>query len=435
MNKSSGAPHYRAFINQRSGPVKAASKQEKLENSMHLKWKNAFSRVSIAVFLAATSLYAIPRGPCDIPPPPVCCEEPKPGPFAFAYPFDMDLNCPRDFYINASFLAMQAKQDGMEFVIQDTNGAPNNGITNGKFEGFSDNHEDWKYNFGLRVGVGFYLNHDAWNLDFTWTWLNISDNQQANATTSGGFVIPLWLLGEDTDGNFIGQRSGAVWDASYNTFDARIGKPYYVSRYFIVNPHFGIRAAWIDQHFSVDYSGLVGPTPSGFPDNTVFAGKNRIVHHGDNDFWGIGTRAGVDTDWLFGKGFGLFGNIAASILYGKFDIEQHLTTPPTLQHPQNVGFDIEDDHYMNVPNFEMALGLGWGRYFNKMKYHVGVKAAYEFHVWFDQFNLRRFWGIGQFNTNPPGGPTTGQIGNYPNDVVSRGNLTLNGFSLKVQFDM
>src|ERR1700690_570923 len=87
----------------RSSPVKATSKQKKWRMSMHLKWNNAFNRVlasSVAALMATTSLHAIPRDPCEPPAPPVCCEEPKPGPFAFAYPFDMNLNCPKDFYVH-----------------------------------------------------------------------------------------------------------------------------------------------------------------------------------------------------------------------------------------------------------------------------------------------------------------------------------------------
>src|SRR5207244_1097366 len=99
---------------------------------------------------ASTSLYAIPRDPCEPPPPPVCCEEPKPGPFAFSYPFDMDLNCPKDFYVHVDGLFMQAKQDGMEFVIQDSSGPANaNGpITQGRVEGFSTKNDDYDYNPG-----------------------------------------------------------------------------------------------------------------------------------------------------------------------------------------------------------------------------------------------------------------------------------------------
>ncbi len=383
---------------------------------MHLNWNNSFGRVlasSVAVFMATASLYAIPRGPCDTPPPPVCCEEPKPGPFAFAYPFDMNLNCPRDFYFHVDGLAMQAKQDGMQWGITDTNGhgAP---ITNGEVEGFSNDHSDWDYNWGARVGAGFYLDHDAWNLDFNWTYLKLSDYKRLNVTTGGGTIIPLWGVGNDTPtAQLINPRTSAVWDGHYNTLDIRLGKPYHVSRYLVMNPHFGVRGAWIDQHYSCDYSGQASGQTT------------RWVHHSDNDFWGFGARAGFDSDWILGKGFCLFGNFATSLLYSKFDIDQHLTFPQ-----DNQGFDLDDDHYMNVPNMEIVLGLGWGKHFDKNKYHVGLRAAYEFHYWWNQLNIRKFYGAAGTN----GGMATGG-GAYPNDVVSRGDLSLSGFSLRLQFDM
>jgi len=166
---------------------------------------------------------------------------------------DMNLSCPRDFYVHIDGLAFQAKQDGMDFVIRDDNGLATSTIVNGKVAGFSDDHADWDYNFGARFGLGFYLNHDAWNIDFNWTWLNINDYKHVNSTTAGGVLIPMWLVGADTPTAEFGSRSSASWDASLNTLDARLAKPYHVSRYLILNPHFGIRAAWIDQHFSVDY--------------------------------------------------------------------------------------------------------------------------------------------------------------------------------------
>jgi hypothetical protein len=292
----------------------------------------------------------------------------------------------------------------MEFAIQDTNGA-GTPISNGKFEGFTSDHKDWKYDWGVRVGAGFYLDHDAWNIDLNWTYLKISNYRGANVTTGGGTLIPLWLLGEDGPASAFSNRTSAVWDGNYDTVDASLGKPYHVSRYLVLSPFFGLRGGWITQHFSVDYSGDL-------------SSSTRMVHHGKNDFWGIGARTGLNSDWILGKGFCLFGNFATSLLYGKFEIEQHLATPGT-----NIGFDIDTDHYMNVPNFEIALGFAWGKYFNKNKYHVRLKAAYEFHYWWNQLNLRRFWGTGTV------------AGMYPNDVVARGDFSLSGFSLSLGFDI
>ena len=376
--------------------------------SMHLKWNNEFSRVlasAVAVLVATSTLSAIPRDPCDPPAPPVCCEEPKPGPFAFAYPYDVDLNCPKDFYFSVSGLMMQAKQDGMEFAIEDGNAIGSPPLTTGTIHGFSSDNHDWDFNPGMRVAAGFYLDHDAWNLDFGWTWLNITDYKHGNATTGGGELIPLWGLGAGSTTAVLGPRSSAVWNVQYNTFDMRLAKPYYVSRYFICTPHFGLRGGWIDQHFSVDYQGNAGST-------------SRNIFHSDNDFWGIGARAGLDTDWMLGKGWSLFGNIAASMLSGKFDIDENYKIPGGGAVD---GYNLDHDFYQNVPNFEIALGVAWGKFFNKKRNYIGVEASYEFHEWWDQLNVRKFsGGSGEY---------------YTNDTVSRGNFTLNGFGLKVQLDM
>ncbi len=383
---------------------------------MHLKWSNSFGRVlasSVAVLLATTSLNAIPRDPCEPPPPPVCCEEPRPGPFAFSYPFDMDLNCPRDFYFHVDALAMQAKEDGLEFAIRDTTNpvGSTTPITGGTVAGFSGSNDDYDFNPGLRVGMGFYLDHDAWNLDFNWTWLNITNYKTANANTSLGVMVPLWTLGEGDATTIMGARTSAKWDVHYNTLDISLAKPHYVSRYLVMSPFFGARAGWIYQHFAVDYGGDA-TGPGGTP-------NTRSISHNDNDFWGIGARAGLNTDWILGKGWCLFGNVAASMLFGKFEIDQNYSHPLT-QGTSSAGYDIDNDFYQNVPNMEIVLGIGWGKYFNKKRNHVSLKAAYEFHEWWDQNNLRRF-----FSGSP----------HYTNDVVSRGNFTLNGFSFKVQFDI
>ena len=374
---------------------------------MHMNWNNPINKVlatSVAVILASTSLYAIPKGPCDTKPD-VCCEEPKPGPFAFAYPMDMNIACPRDFYVHVDGLAFQAKQDGMEFAIENGNGASTTGIANGQVLGFSSNHHDWSFNPGVRVGIGFYLEHDAWNVDFAWTWLNITNYKSISSTSGGTILMPQFLVANSSTSplNPSNHGLGASWKASYNTLDAKLAKPYFVSRYFVVSPHFGIRAGWIDQHMSVDYAG-------------AFNGVIRAIHHADNDMWCFGARTGFNTDWMLGKGWALFGNVSGSMLFSKFCIEQHLSYGGTTGD----GFDIDYDFYQNITNMEMALGIAWGKHFNKNKYHVGLKAAYEFCEWFDLNNIRKFFGGGTY---------------YPNDTVARGNFTLNGFSLSLALDM
>ncbi len=380
---------------------------------MQFQWKPSLSRAVAAVMFAVaatSSAYALPKGPCDKSPEP-CCDEPKAGPFAFNYPMDLGIACPRDFYVHVDGLAFQAKQDGMEFAIRDSSAGASASaaapLTNGEFIGFDSTHSDWDYNPGMRFGVGTYMNHDAWNVDFNWTWVNITNYKLANATSSGSGLIPLWMLGSGTTPTTSTISTGAVWKASYNVLDAQLGKPYNVSRYFVCAPHFGVRAAWIDQHFSVRYGSSVTQNST-----TV----TNPIHHGDNDFWGFGARAGFDTDWIIGKGWCLFANVSGSMIFGKFDVEQNLDPSSNATD----GMTASRQFYQNVPNMEMALGLGWNQSFDSNRYRVSMRAAYEFIEWFDQLNMRKFYS---------------GTAAYANDVVSRGNLTLNGFSLRLQLDI
>ena len=123
---------------------------------------------------------------------------------------------------------------------------------------------------------------------------------------------------------------------------------------------------------------------------------------------------GVNTDWLLGCGFKLYSNISSSVLAGWFDTtEQYSLT--------NERVKLSSEPQMVVPNMELALGVDWGTTLGNCGYYFDLRAGYEFQIWWNQWNARQFV-TGAFD------------GNY-NNVPVRGDLTLNGFTLKVQLDM
>ena len=329
------------------------------------------------------------------------------GPFGFSPPDTLNLACPnRNFYFHLDGLALQAKQDGMAFAVRNTHSITP--IVGGNVMGFSSDHGDWEFNPGIRAGIGYFLNHDHWNVNFDWTWINIT-NYKHPTVPQGSVLIPLWLTGASSGVGIDSLSLSAVWKSEYNVLDVHFAKPYSISRHFSLQPHLGIRTAWIDQHFSVRYNG-------------TFENVSPLIHHAQNNFWGIGTRVGMDTDWLIGKnGLFFFGNVSASILFGQFDIAQELNFKGAVD-----GFDFTQRSFQNIPNVELALGFGWETYLVKKQYHLSLRLAYEFQEWFDQLHLRRFWaGAGGVDGN----------GTFPNEAVTRNNLTLNGFSLRFQFDL
>lgn len=354
---------------------------------MSFKWEYAFGKVMlscITVFGLSTNLRA-------------GSEEKKPN-FAFAYPKDLNLTNPRDFYFYVEGLAFQGMESGLPFCIVDKASAAY--TLDGRIGNFSSDHSSWDYNFGTRVGWGLYLDHDAWNFDLSWLWVNVTNSQSFEAHS--GSTLPIWI--PDFGASLTTGSSGANWGCTVNVLDALLGKPYHISRKVIFNPHFGLRTAWIDQDYTANYGSSTPATKSKF--------------EADNDFFGIGAKVGVNTDWLLGRGFKLFANLSSSVLAGWFDTSQRFTIPSGNTSP-NV--HLKDDPQMVVPNLEIAAGFDWGTYLDNCNFYLDFRAGYEFQVWWDQWNMRQFiTGVSD--------------GNY-NSVAVPGNLMLNGFTFKIQLDM
>ena len=111
-----------------------------------MKKNNFLNKVlfSVAAMLFSTSAIAIPNDPCA--PKDACCDEPAPGPFAFAYPKDVGLSCPRDFYAHGEFLWMKPSEEGLEFAMdQDASSNYIFPLTNGKVHGFSTGSQEWDW--------------------------------------------------------------------------------------------------------------------------------------------------------------------------------------------------------------------------------------------------------------------------------------------------
>lgn len=360
------------------------------------------------VLLCMTSAFAMPKGPKKpYPEKKSKIEEIEPGPFAFSYPKDLNLASPNDFYFFGQFLLMQVKQDGMEYGVtqnnlpavagNDANVFP---LMGGEIQGHSTNSHHWRWNYGCRLGCGFYLNHDSWNVEAQWTYIRFKEDTGKNVRT--GELLSLWLppslLPESHTNLAVSER----WTGNLNTFDLSIGKPYHVSRYVVLHPFFGLRAAWIEQ----DMTSRNGGTYEFTVEDT------NLDMTAKNDFWAVGIRGGLNSEWKVGAGFSLFGNISTSLLFSHFDVDQ------SLSFHNETFVDLEHDFYTNTPNLELGVGLGWSTKFSKDKYRVSLKGLYEFHEWWYMNRMRRF-----FDDKSPSA-----------NADLKGDLMINGFSFAIQFD-
>ena len=353
------------------------------------------------------------------------CETIAPKTNSFAWSKDPNVICPDDFYLRGELLLFMAQEEGLDYALTNTENTPGNAngatfpLRGGTLHGFSTGSHDWRWNFGARVNMGLFLNHDAWNLDVTWTRLYIKEDDNASASNSAA-IVGLFLPASSPllGGN---QLASARWKTKFATVDFSFGKPHHISPQFILHPFAGFRGAWIDQDFVARYSGIFMRTPTGVVTSmgTKMTGKNNM--------WGMGLRAGLTSEWFIGAGFNFFGNIAGSLLYGKHDVSQEL---PLFVNDAGVQTDhsycIDQDFYDVMPNLELQFGLQWGKHLSDDSFRFSFRMAYEFHQWWHQNYFKRFMGDGTAIARNSFVATIKEN--------TRGDLTFNGLSFGVLLD-
>jgi len=349
-----------------------------------------------------TESFAIPIDPCNTKK--ICCEDISEDSFAFSYPKDVGLSCPRNFYLNADFLLMKPTEKGLEYAIEQNN----NDITafhtfplqEGFMHGFSSRSQEWDWRPGFRVGMGFYLKPDVWNIETSWTYLRIKADSAVDNSGTGTLLGLFFPVAAPTDLYFLNNAS-ARWSGDLNTFDIMFGKSYHISRFYVCNPMFGIRSAWIDQDYHVRY----------YINNIA---KDNVYLK--NDYWAVGLRGYYDANFLLGKGWHIFAKAAFALLFGKFDISQFSSVNVLFN---SLRYKLENSFYCMQPNAELQLGFCKSIYLNKDHCFFTLKLAYEFQHWWNQNQARKF-----FDRDP-----------VANDITSRGDLSFNGFVFSMRFEL
>ncbi|MES2121995.1 MAG: Lpg1974 family pore-forming outer membrane protein, partial [Chlamydiota bacterium] len=255
---------------------------------------------------------------------------------------------------------------------------------------------NFNWDFGFRLGAGYNFEHDEWDANLCFTWYQCAAHSHTKAR-SGGSIIPEYGILSD-----LGRKAKVEWNVGYYVLDAELGRHYFVSKFLSFRPFFGIETAWINQHMQFNEHILPGGPQS------------RQIVKNKNDFWGIGPRAGLTSNWHFCESLSLFGKVSGALLWGDFDIHEKEkakgTTPLKLSN-------IDGDFHCIVPNAQMILGIQYDVNFNDNCNHIGIMLGYEFQYWWKQNQI--------LNNRATSSPTFER---------ESGDLSLNGVTLDVRFD-
>ena len=185
-----------------------------------------------------------------------------------------------------------------------------------------------------------HLPHDGWDMNVNYTDFRPSASDDAKGS------IPLLLYHQQPVALPLVASANAHWDIDFQMLNVEIGRAYYIGKTLSLRPYIGLAGAWIDQHVEVHYSSAQIKTK--------------------NEFSGAGPRAGIGSNWFFGGGFSLFGNLSAALIAGHFDLEQKQI---------NQGFkpiDLESDLNLVNPATQMVLGIAWDKNFRCDRSHFGM---------------------------------------------------------------
>jgi hypothetical protein len=172
------------------------------------------------------------------------------------------------------------------------------------------------------------------------------------------------------------RKAFSSWKMLYNAIDLELGRAYFATRHLTFRPHWGVRGAWIHQKFN-----------SSFTQFLQVLGFAQQDFHGKNNWWGVGPRLGLQSDWLLGAGLRILGRAATALLYGKTSVRYLAEKEAVGSSNLIVAERFIDSFYALVPNLQLFMGLGWGQCFLRDKLYVAVDAGWEVNYWWNQFNL------------------------------------------------
>lgn len=247
---------------------------------------------------------------------------------------------------------------------------------------------DW--NSGLRLGLGYTLPHDQWDVSLVWTWYTGQANNSQTSSGESPTILPVFVH----PNVYNSQTISACLSGDSNLFlhlnvlDLGLGKQVKLSKSLSFKPHVGIRTAWLNQSYNINYTQLF--------DKTASIVLDEYSTNISNDFWGIGMLGGFGTQWDLKWGLSFFGDASLSLLYGFFDtsIAESFITPTGSG---NLVISDENNFRAGRAIADLQLGLRWTSPCIKDRCTIVIQGGWEQHLYFSQNQIMHFtdaqsWG-------------------------------------------
>ena len=311
--------------------------------------------------------------------------------------------CNGDWVITAAGLYWNAHMDGMEYAV-DTKVNNSNSFNRANLIDAEYKNPDFKWDFGFKFGIGYNTTCDGWDIGVVWTRYHGRASSHDEAEKDDNHtLLPLWSSfavnpGDEPvdlpDAPLFATDIETQWNLKLNLVDIELGREFWNSKRLTIRPHVGLRIVSIEQEFDIEHKGGSWTFEEVDYNTDLQQNGNSISQNNEvdleNDFKGVGIRAGLDTVWNFGCGWAIYGNTAFSIIYGRFHIE-HDETNREAASPFTKTKILDSEESFRASRFiaDLALGVQWSSLFCDCKYGFAVKLGWENHIFLDQNQLWR----------------------------------------------
>lgn len=308
-----------------------------------------------------------------------------------------------DLFFTADWLIWQAHENGLSYAVK----APSGHSADTALYKSSVKNMSFDWDFGFRLGLGWNLPHDGWDLYANWTWFQ-DDASETTTVGSGHVLFPVSAYQPANDSTEGFRSAHAKWRLHLNMIDLDLGREFFVSKWMTLRPFIGLRTGWIRQHKSVTFTSAISTSD-----------QTGSLLKGTNNYWGIGPRTGLNTQWGLGHGLSFFGNMGCSLLYGFFDVQTYQNQLISGGSHNDAVTDKDSNRVGRVIT-EIALGLRWDTMFMDDNFHFGIQAGWEQLMFFGQNQFKTFSGT--------------SLSNAGAFVANQGDLTIQGWTLAIRLD-
>ncbi len=221
-----------------------------------------------------------------------------------------------------------------------------------------------EFNWGFRVGAGYQMPFDDWELDGEWTYIREHFHTKEHSGHHEKLILSLRDAPLEVD------SIHAHGHVLINYVDLALRREFLVTRYLGLKPILGLRNLWF----------------KGESHNDFVSKHHHPNIHGrtKNDYWGIGPKLGLDTRWVLGWGLSIYGDLALALLYGRFKLENHGSLDNVLigKKRQHVDVEIESSPRSVTPMTDLQIGLQWDELISSNDLHLNLFVGWEHHVFF-----------------------------------------------------